>query len=127
MFINVLVNVLAEMLNHTVEFDEKTDTDYINERLGWRSPTSSDQETEVLYTTIAAEFGKVKIVVNGVPDSTLEIPNAPVNRFEEGVIYEGAGIRFQYVKSIEYNGRVLDINDIVFNRSDLKKAGIIIE
>lgn len=53
------------------------------------------------------------------------IPNSPEFQFEEGEIYKGKGIRFQYVKELEAGGKRVDLRGIYFDRDALMATGFL--
>jgi hypothetical protein len=66
---------------------------------------------------------KIQLLKNS--ETIITLPNAPKDKFEEGKIYKGNGIEFQYVDKLTLGNESEDIGKICFNRKQLKEKGII--
>ncbi len=112
---------------------------YIDERSAilrdFDSKWISDDHLISLHHVYASWMGETIVFQKGSStDIIFQIDGSPKKEFIEGRIYEGNGVRYQYIKTITYpfpnnidGSGVLEIkvNSIVYSVPDLKAKGII--
>ncbi len=106
--------------------DKQTSNDkYLKFREQWISADDLSSE----YNIITWWNGKTIEISQRVTGLKYTVDNSPSSSFESGKIYQSsAGIQFQYIKTIVFDGQNISLNQIVFDKkaleAELKSRGI---
>ncbi len=110
--------------------DQKTDdsnnqgNQHSNDKyLKFREQWISEDDLSDEYNITSWWNGKTIELTQRITGLKYTIDNSPSSTFESGKVYQSsAGIQFQYIKTINFDGDIVSLNQIVFDRKALVAA-----
>ncbi len=100
------------------------DNQHSNDKyLKFREQWISEDDLSDEYNITSWWNGKTIELTQRITGLKYTIDNSPSSSFEPGKLYQSSsGIQFQYIKTINFDGDIISLNQIVFDRKTLEAA-----